>query len=85
MSPTDIWAYGSYFAASGSENQMTLLLHWDGTSWSLAASPNPTSSSFLDDILFCGVVAGSGDVWLFGSEDAAPYTVTLAMHSGSAQ
>jgi hypothetical protein len=81
VSPTDIWAFGSYFAASGSENQMTLLLHWDGTSWSLAASPNPTTSSFLDDILFTGVLAGPNDVWLFGSADAAPYTATLAIHS----
>ena len=85
VSPTDIWAYGSYFAASGSENQMTLLLHWNGTSWILAPSPNPTSSSFLDDILFSGVVAGPGDVWLFGSESASPYTATLAIHSNSAQ
>jgi len=84
ISPTDIWAFGSYFAASGSENQMTLLLHWNGTSWSLVASPNPTSSTFLDDILFTGVVAGPDDVWLFGSEDSAPYTLTLALHSTSA-
>ena len=84
VSPTDIWAFGSYFAASGSENQMTLLLHWDGTSWSLAPSPNPTTSSFLDDILFAGVVAGPNDVWLFGSEDEAPYTGTLALHSTTA-
>ena len=85
VSPADIWAYGSYFAASGSENQMTLLLHWNGTAWSLAPSPNPTSSSFLDDILFSGVVAGRGDVWLFGSEAASPYTATLAIHRTGAQ
>jgi hypothetical protein len=82
VSPTDIWAFGSYFAASGSENQMTLLLHWDGTSWSLEPSPNPTTTGgFLDDILFSGVVAGPDDVWIFGSEDAAPYMATLAIHS----
>jgi hypothetical protein len=85
VSPTDIWAFGSYFAASGSENQMTLLLHWDGTSWSLASSPNPTTTGgFLDDILFSGVVAGPDDVWIFGSEDAAPYMATLAIHSTTA-
>jgi hypothetical protein len=84
VSPTDIWAFGSFFAASGSEHQMTLLLHWDGTSWSLAASPNPFTGNFLDDILFSGVVAGPNDVWLFGSEDTPPYMATLALHSTTA-
>jgi hypothetical protein len=68
VSPTDIWALGSFFAASGSGNQMTLLLHWGGTSWTLAPSPDPKSGSFLSDILFGGVVTGPGNVWLVGSE-----------------
>ena len=51
VSPTDIWAFGSYFAASGNGNQMTLLLHWDGTSWSLNPSPSPEPGDFLADIL----------------------------------
>lgn len=85
VSPTDIWAFGSYFAASGSEHQMTLLLHWDGTSWTLAPSPNPKPASFLDDILWSGVVTGPGDVWIVGSEDTAapnrPVTGTLVLHT----
>ena len=85
VSPTDIWAFGSYFAASGSENQMTLLLHWDGTTWSLAASPNPQPSNFLDDILTGGVVTAPGNVWIVGSEDTAapgkPITSTLVLHT----
>jgi len=30
------------------------------------------------------VVAGPDDVWIFGSEDAAPYMATLAIHSTTA-
>ena len=78
VSPTDIWAFGSYFAADGSGNQMTLLLHWNGTVWSIASSPNPTNQSFLADVLFAGVVPSPGNVWIVGSEDALD---TLAIHT----
>jgi hypothetical protein len=80
VSPTDIWAFGSFFAANGSGNQMTLLLHWNGTDWSIASSPNPTNQSFLADVLFAGVVPSPGNVWIVGSEDA---TGTLAIHTTS--
>jgi hypothetical protein len=80
-SPTDIWAFGSYFAASGSGHQMTLLLHWDGTSWTIAPSPNPSKGGFLSDLLFAGVVPSPGNVWIFGTEDEAPHSGTLAIHT----
>ncbi len=85
VSPTDIWAFGSYFAASGSENQSTLLLHWDGTSWTLAPSPTPKPGSFWDDILYGGVVTAPGEVWIVGSEDPASQgnevSGTLVLHT----
>jgi hypothetical protein len=85
VSPNDIWAFGSYFAASGSGNQMTLLLHWDGTSWKLEPSPNPKPASFLSDLLWSGVVTDPGNVWIVGSEDTAapgkPVTGTLVLHT----
>jgi len=85
VSPTDIWAFGSYFAASGSEYQMTLILHWDGTSWSLVPSPSPKPGDFLADILFSGVVTAPGSVWIVGSEDPAaqgkPVTATFVLHT----
>jgi hypothetical protein len=85
VSPNDIWAFGSYFAASGSGNQMTLLLHWDGTSWSLTPSPSPEPGNFLDDILFSGVVTAPGSVWIVGSLDPAtmnqPITATFVLHT----
>jgi hypothetical protein len=85
VSSTDIWAFGSYFAASGSENQMTLLLHWDGTSWSLEPCPSPEPGNFESDILFSGVVTAPGNVWIVGSLDPAaegkPVTATFVLHT----
>ena len=62
---------------------MTLLLHWDGTSWSIAPSPNPTKGNFLDDLLFAGVVPSPGNVWILGNEDEGGQggMGTLAIHA----
>jgi hypothetical protein len=82
VSPVDIWAFGSYFASNGSGNQMTLLLHYDGSTWSIEPSPNPTTKGgFLSDVLFAGVAPSAGNVWIVGSEDEAPHTSTLGIHT----
>jgi hypothetical protein len=82
-SSTDIWAFGSYFDADGSGQQFTLLMHWNGTKWTLEPSPNPTkkSANFVADLLFAGVVPSPENVWIFGSEDEAPHEATLAIHT----
>jgi hypothetical protein len=68
VSANDVWAFGSYFAQSGSGEQGTLVEHWDGTSWKIVPSPNPANSSFVVDILFGGTVIPTGDVLLVGNE-----------------
>jgi hypothetical protein len=75
-SANDIWAFGSYFAADGSGHQMTLLLHWDGTSWTVASTPNPSKGGFPSDQLWAGVVPSPGDVWILGSA----HDGSLAIH-----
>jgi hypothetical protein len=79
-SANDIWAFGSYFAADGSGHQMTLLLHWDGTSWTIASSPSPTKGGFPGDLLWAGVAPSPGNVWLLGSG----HDEALAMHMTTA-
>jgi hypothetical protein len=85
VSPNDTWAFGSYFAASGSENQMTLLLHWDGTSWSLAASPQSQARRLLGRHPLCRGGDYAGHLWIVGSEAPAtegkPITATLVLHT----
>jgi hypothetical protein len=84
-SANDIWAFGAYLAADGSGQQMTLLLHWDGTRWKIAPSPNPTKGNFLFDSLNSGVTPSAGNVWIFGSEaefvQNSPGIDTLALHT----
>jgi hypothetical protein len=83
-SANNLWAFGSYFASDGSGHQMTLLLHWNGTAWSIFPSPNPTKDGFLSDLLWAGVEPTPGNVWIFGTEDEAPNDDTLAIHSTTA-
>jgi len=75
-SANDVWAFGSYFAADGSGHQMTLLLHWDGISWTIAPSPSSTKAGFPCDLLWTGVVSSPGDVWILGSV----HNGSLAIH-----
>jgi len=85
VSPTDIWAFGSFDAANGLGSEGTLLVHWDGNTWSLAASPDPLKGDFLDDVLFAGVAPSPGDIWIVGSEaefvPGNPILGSLAMHA----
>lgn len=60
-SPSDAWAVGSRY--TGTENK-TLVVHWDGTSWTRVPSPSPgkTAGSILT-----GVSADSStDAWAVG-------------------
>jgi len=77
VSASDIWAFGEYFAATGSGTQITLLLHWDGTSWSLAPCPNPQTGNVQSNILWGGVVTGPGNVWIVGAAEGGIRTLVL--------
>jgi hypothetical protein len=68
VSANDVWAFGAYFAADGSGQQSTLVLHWNGTGWTIVPSPNPATGSYRVDILFGGTVIPTGDLWIVGNE-----------------
>jgi hypothetical protein len=56
VSATDIWAVG-YTTDPTTGLQRTLTEHWDGTKWSVIASPNATSTG---SNTLAGVTALSG-------------------------
>lgn len=77
ISPSDAWVVGA--ASSGQAfDQTTLILHWNGTNWSIIPSPNP---GIWFNRLY-GVAANSAnDVWAVGSlTNPSEYSKTLIEH-----
>jgi hypothetical protein len=61
VSATNVWAVG-YYQPQGSV-QRTLIMHWDGSQWSLSGSPNVgDNGNFLRAVS----ATPSGDVWAVG-------------------
>ncbi|MGA7732917.1 MAG: S-layer homology domain-containing protein [Chloroflexia bacterium] len=60
--PDDIWAVGFYRATTGSVPQ-TLVLHYNGSTWSHVASPNPgVAENYLYGVAFVSAT----DAWAVG-------------------
>ena len=73
-SATDVWAVGTRQDRSGAiPIDRTLTEHWNGTTWSVVASPNVGAN----DNLLNGVSATTGDVWTVGSSDVFAHTLAL--------
>ena len=79
----DAWAVGWYHSSGGSPAEQTLTEHWNGTSWSIVASPNvgTGNNAFYADSVTPGASAQTGgSLWAVGySTDSNQYTRTLAM------
>lgn len=75
LSANNVWAVG-YYSSPGTID-LTLILHWDGTSWSVVSSPNPGASNNVLD----GIAAASPtNIWAVGGDGG-----TLTEHwNGSA-
>ncbi|HMA36630.1 MAG TPA: S-layer homology domain-containing protein [Chloroflexia bacterium] len=73
----DVWAVGQYRPTPGAALQ-TLTLHWDGSQWSVVASPNAGS---LDNHLLGVVAIAANDAWAVGyyTTSLLPFH-TLALH-----
>jgi hypothetical protein len=80
VSATDIWAVGSWAGTGTGEGYASLTEHWNGSSWTIVASPRPGYNRWLS-----GVAALSGtDVWAVGtygrSVAGLAYFHTLVLH-----
>jgi len=70
LSPTDIWAVGSYSLGGIALTGLTLTMHYDGTAWSVVPSPNiPGGTTFNPERTVLNAVAAAGhdDVWAVGN------------------
>jgi hypothetical protein len=70
VSANDVWAFGDT-DAFGPEKITNLVEHWDGTKWSLVATPdpNPRHQKIVDDVIAGGTVVLEGNLWLVGVAD----------------
>jgi hypothetical protein len=65
VSPTDIWAVGTYLDSPAQDALQTLVEHWNGTSWTVVPSPDPYGNTY--DAMLWGVSAVSArDIWAVG-------------------
>ena len=80
VSPSDCWAVGYYSGGryTGGVDMKTLVQHWDGTAWSIAASPNPTdiAHNYLTDV----ACSTSSDCWAVGYYEGESKRQTLIEH-----
>jgi hypothetical protein len=73
-STTSCYAVGEYSATSSTK---TLVEHWNGTSWSIVASPNPPGASGVLDAVSCASATSCDAV---GSYSTGSNTGPLAEH-----
>jgi hypothetical protein len=70
ISANDVWAFGDT-DAFGPEQITNLVMHWDGTKWSIVPTPdpNPRHQKLIDDVIAGGTVVPHGNLFLVGVAD----------------
>src|SRR5947209_6089265 len=64
LAPDDVWAAGAYRTTGQTHRNLTLIEHFDGSSWSIVDSPNHRGET---NAQLLGVAApGLDDVWAVG-------------------
>jgi hypothetical protein len=77
-SGSDVWAVGDFISDTQVSTVSTLIMHWDGTSWKQADSPNPEPDVINQ---LTGVSATSpNDAWAVGFFANGTADQTLIMH-----
>lgn len=78
LSPTDIWAVGTYDVYGPRANQQnTLVQHWDGYTWTTIPSPNGLNN---ENLLNSVDAISANDVWAVGMSGDGGDFWTLTMH-----
>ena len=62
LSSTDAWAVGQQFAAAGKPAPPPVTYHWDGSAWSLKATPSLGQLAALDSVS----ASSANDAWAVG-------------------
>lgn len=74
-SGSDMWAVGRYWTSS--QGPFTLADHWNGSSWSQVATPNPSPyGNGLNDV----IALSSTNAWAVGTQKGASVVSPLIVH-----
>jgi hypothetical protein len=81
VSTNDVWAAG-YYVDELLQMRRTLVLHWDGTQWTVVPSPNSGDPSIgnNDNSLYAIAAVSSNDVWAVGDHFEGQVSETLVEH-----
>jgi hypothetical protein len=74
VSASDVWAVG-FAEPNAFASPQTLILHWDGTSWSVVPSPDPAGVG-VDNELSGATAVSATDVWAVGETGNGAQTLT---------
>ena len=91
LAPNDVWAVGFSTPVPPPTEAATLTLieHFDGTSWAVVPSPSVGPNSIYQSNRLFGLAANSAnDIWAFGScfaADGSGHQHTLLLHWNGAQ
>jgi hypothetical protein len=77
-SSTDVWAVG-YREKDSTEALVTVVMHWDGTSWTRVPSPNPGGEGLNAENVLTSVDGSSASAWAVGSFRVLGVTATLVL------
>jgi hypothetical protein len=79
LSDTDVWAVGNFSTSSTASGGRTLIEHFDGTAWSVVASPSPSTQG---DFLTAVIALASNNSWAVGwfDDQAAGTLAPLVLH-----
>jgi hypothetical protein len=74
----DVWAVGVTQPTGATQGQ-TLTLNWNGTAWTIVASPDAGSPSVLNSV---SASPGAGIVWAVGESGTSGSFNPLVMQNG---
>jgi hypothetical protein len=79
LSAGNAWAAGMHTASNGA--LLTLVEHWNGTSWTVVASPSPSSTA---NVLNGIAATGTSDIWAVGYQNGSASQPLIEHWNGSA-
>jgi len=80
VTANDVWAVGYSAPGAGPITFHTIVMHWDGTAWTIVPSPDPSGTTY---VFLLGLTAlSASDVWAVGyySDDDGATWNTLIEH-----